>query len=126
MEEKKPPSGWDRVMGLFFGLTFCGLMWALFSYLLPVVMSGQGWVPAGTGAWGGIVLMGLGITGIAGLCWSLLQWARVDFGPVTAPVVLRVLTFSLVLIAIAVQLAFTFFLLGIIDMPSQRKGSNSA
>jgi glycosyltransferase involved in cell wall biosynthesis len=73
-----------------------------------------------------MVSLGIGCTGIAGLCWSLLQWARVDFGPLTAPVVLRVLTFSLVLIAIAVQLAFTFFLLGIIDMPSQRKGSNSA
>src|ERR1700730_5619940 len=73
-----------------------------------------------------MVSLGIGCTGIAGLCWSLLQWGRVDFGPLTAPVVLRVLTFSLVLIAIAVQLAFTFFLLGIIDMPSQRKGSNSA
>ena len=73
-----------------------------------------------------MVSLGIGCTGIAGLCWSLLQWARVDFGPLTAPVVLRVLTFSLVLIAIAVQMAFTFFLLGIIDMPSQRKGSNSA
>ena len=72
-----------------------------------------------------MVSLGIGCTGIAGLCWSLLQWARVDFGPLTAPVVLRVLTFSLVLIAIAVQLAFTFFLLGIIDMPPQRKGTNS-
>ena len=73
-----------------------------------------------------MISLGIGCAGLAGLGWSLWQWARVDFGPLTAPVVLRVLTFSLVLIAIAVQMAFTFFLLGIIDMPSQRKGSNSA
>ena len=73
-----------------------------------------------------MISLGIGCAGLAGLGWSLWQWARVDFGPLSAPVVLRVLTFSLVLIAIAVQMAFTFFLLGIIDMPSQRKGSNSA
>jgi hypothetical protein len=64
--------------------------------------------------------------GIGGVTWSLWQWAAVDFGPLTLPAVMRVLTLSLVLIATGVQLAFTFFLLGIIDMPSQRKGSNSA
>src|SRR5712664_3732192 len=50
--------------------------------------------------------------GVAGVGWSLWQWSLVDFGPLTAPVVMRVLTFALVLIATGVQLAFTFFLLG--------------
>src|ERR1700730_15040808 len=94
--------------------------------LLPRSRPLAGFLSAVTLERGLMVSLGIGCTGIAGLCWSLLQWGRVDFGPLTAPVVLRVLTFSLVLIAIAVQLAFTFFLLGIIDMPSQRKGSNSA
>jgi hypothetical protein len=59
--------------------------------------------------------------GVAGVGWSLWQWALVDFGPLTAPVVMRVLTFALVLIAIGVQQAFTFFLLGVIDMPFHGK-----
>ncbi len=59
--------------------------------------------------------------GIAGVGWSLWQWSLVDFGPLTAPVVMRVLTFALVLIATGVQLAFTFFLLGVIDLPFRRK-----
>jgi hypothetical protein len=59
--------------------------------------------------------------GLGGVAWSLWQWALVDFGPLTAPIVMRVLTFSLVFVAIGVQLAFTVFLLGIIDMPLHRK-----
>jgi hypothetical protein len=59
--------------------------------------------------------------GVAGVGWSLWQWSLVDFGPLTAPVVMRVLTFALVLIATGVQLAFTFFLLGVIDLPFRGK-----
>jgi hypothetical protein len=59
--------------------------------------------------------------GVAGVGWSLWQWSLVDFGPLTAPVVMRVLTFALVLIAAGVQLFFTFFLLGVIDMPFRGK-----
>jgi hypothetical protein len=59
-------------------------------------------------------------TGVAGTIWSVWQWAAVDFGPLTHPAVLRVLTLSLVLIASGVQLAFTAFLLGIIKMPLRR------
>ena len=61
-------------------------------------------------------------SGIGGGAWSLWQWAAVDFGPLTSPAVMRVLTLSLVLIATGVQLAFTFFLLGIIDLPLRGKG----
>lgn len=64
-----------------------------------------------------VIALGLGVAGLAGAGWSLWQWAAVDFGPLTAPTVMRVLTLSLVAIAIAVQMAFTFFLLGIIDLP---------
>jgi hypothetical protein len=58
--------------------------------------------------------------GIGGVAWSLWQWAALDFGPLTAPEVTRVLTLSLVLIATSVQLAFTVFLLGIIDLPFEK------
>jgi len=73
-----------------------------------------------------LIAVGIACAGLAGVGWSLWQWARVDFGPLTAPMVMRVLTFSLVLIAIAVQLAFSVFLLGIIDLPIRGKSSEEA
>jgi hypothetical protein len=68
-----------------------------------------------------MIAAGVVCAGVAGVGWSLWQWALVDFGPLTAPVVMRVLTFALVLIAIGVQQAFTCFLLGVIDMPFHGK-----
>jgi hypothetical protein len=70
---------------------------------------------------------GLGIAagviavGVAGMTWSLWQWSLVGFGPLTTPVVMRVLTLALVFIATGVQLAFNVFLLGIINLTLQRK-----
>ena len=68
-----------------------------------------------------VIALAIAGAGIAGCGWSVRQWALVDFGPLTAPAVLRVLAVSLVLIAIAVQTAFTFFLLAVIDMPPRTK-----
>lgn len=69
-----------------------------------------------------IIAAGIVSIGIAGVVWSLWQWSLVDFGPITAPVVMRVLTSALVLIAIGVQLAFMFFLIGIISLAIRTKG----
>jgi hypothetical protein len=69
-----------------------------------------------------LVALALMCAGIGGVTWSLWQWAALNFGPLTAPEVTRVLTLSLVLIATAVQLAFTVFLLGIIDLPFEKAG----
>jgi hypothetical protein len=68
-----------------------------------------------------MIAAGIMCGGVAGVAWSLWQWSLVDFGPLTAPVVMRVLTLALVLIATGVQLAFTFFLLGVIDQPFRGK-----
>ncbi len=68
-----------------------------------------------------MIALGIVVAGLGGVGWSLWQWALVDFGPLTAPAVMRVLTFALVFIAIGVQLAFTLFLLGVIDLPLARK-----
>jgi hypothetical protein len=68
-----------------------------------------------------IVALAIICAGIGGIAWSVWQWAAVDFGPLTAPAVMRVLTLSLVFVAAGVQLAFTFFLLGIIDLPLRGK-----
>jgi cellulose synthase/poly-beta-1,6-N-acetylglucosamine synthase-like glycosyltransferase len=70
-----------------------------------------------------MIALGVICAGIGGVAWSLWQWAAVDFGPLTAPAVMRVLTLSLVLVATGVQLAFTFFLLGIIDLPLRGKSA---
>jgi glycosyltransferase involved in cell wall biosynthesis len=69
-----------------------------------------------------LIALALMCSGIGGVAWSLWQWAALDFGPLTAPEVTRVLTLSLVLIATAVQLAFTVFLLGIIDLTFETVG----
>jgi Glycosyl transferase family 2 len=68
-----------------------------------------------------LMAAGIACIGVAGVTWSLWRWSLVNFGPLTAPVVMRVLTLALVLIATGVQLAFTFFLLGIIDLPFREK-----
>jgi hypothetical protein len=68
-----------------------------------------------------IAALGTICAGACGVGWSLWQWALVEFGALTAPVVMRVLTFGLVLIAIGVQLAFMVFLLAIVDMPLREK-----
>jgi len=70
-----------------------------------------------------LIALALICAGLGGVAWSLWQWAALDFGPLTAPAVTRVLTLSLVLIATAVQLAFTVFLLGIIDLPFEKASS---
>jgi glycosyltransferase involved in cell wall biosynthesis len=69
------------------------------------------------------LVLALGVVGL-GLCgtgWAVWQWGLVDFGPLKAPAVMRVLILSMVLIAIGVQTAFTVFLLGIIDIPARDK-----
>lgn len=67
------------------------------------------------------IALGFIALGFAGLLWSTWQWAAVDFGALDYPPVMRVLTLSLVLIAIGVQFGFTCFLIGIVDMPLRRK-----
>jgi hypothetical protein len=69
-----------------------------------------------------LIALALLCGGAVGVAWSLWRWAALDFGPLIAPEVTRVLTLSLVLIATAVQLAFTVFLLGIIDLPFEKAG----
>ena len=60
-------------------------------------------------------------TGMVGFIWTLFAWASFEFGPISYPVVMRVLVLSLVCIAAGVQLAFTSFLLGIMDIPLARR-----
>ena len=69
-----------------------------------------------------LIALAIAFTGLVGSAWSVWQWSFVHWGPLTVSGVRRVLTFSLVLIASGVQLAFEVFLLGVIDMLSHRHG----
>ena len=60
-------------------------------------------------------------TGLACCGWAIWQWTRVDFGPLTDPAVLRVLTCSMVLIAMGVQIAFMAFLLCIVAVRNRHE-----
>ncbi len=70
----------------------------------------------------GLILSGIVIAiGFTGLTWSLVKWAAIDFGPLTYPLVMRILILSLTAIASGIQIGFTSFLLGILELPLQRK-----
>jgi glycosyltransferase involved in cell wall biosynthesis len=70
----------------------------------------------------GLIAAGLVVVaGCLGFLWALIAWAAVDFGPINYPTVMRVLVLSLVAIAGGIQLAFTSFLLGIMDIPLTRR-----
>lgn len=69
----------------------------------------------------GLAVAGLvGGAGAIGLAWSLWFWLSRDFGEIVNPLVLRVVVLSVTAIAIGLQLAFTSFLSGILDLPMAR------
>jgi Glycosyl transferase family 2 len=67
-----------------------------------------------------LVALALLILGLAGLGWCVAMWASARFGPLQYASLLRVLMLSLTAIAAAIQLAFTAFLAGIMDVAAQR------
>jgi hypothetical protein len=60
------------------------------------------------------------VSGLAGLIWSFVTWASVDFGLLEYPKVMRVLVISITGIAIGLQLGLTSFLSSIMDIPIRR------
>lgn len=56
-------------------------------------------------------------TGGLGIGWSLLAWGRVGFGELAGGALLRPMILSTCSIAAAVQLAFSAFLLGMLELP---------
>jgi hypothetical protein len=57
-------------------------------------------------------------TGGAGMLWALYSWAKGGFGELPNGELLRLMIISTCGIAAAVQLGFSAFLLGILDLPS--------
>jgi hypothetical protein len=57
------------------------------------------------------------LAGSAGLAWSLYSWGSAGFGPLAHDALLRLMIVSTSAIAAAMQLGFSAFLLGILDLP---------
>lgn len=63
------------------------------------------------------------VLGLVGLGWCVSVWASIGFGPLQYAAMLRTLMLSLTAIAAAIQLAFTAFLAGIMDIPHHAAGT---
>jgi glycosyltransferase involved in cell wall biosynthesis len=68
-----------------------------------------------------LVALGLCLLGAAGIVWCIAVWASAGFGPLQYAALLRFLVLSLTAVAVAVQLALTAFLVGIMEIPTQDK-----
>jgi glycosyltransferase involved in cell wall biosynthesis len=58
----------------------------------------------------------IGIAGLGGIVWCVIQWADAGFGPLQYGALIRILTVSITGVALALQLAFTAFLSGILEI----------
>jgi hypothetical protein len=63
-----------------------------------------------------IAALCIGLLGLGGVAWCVVQWADAGFGPLQYGVLIRVLTVSITGVALALQLAFTAFLSAIIEI----------
>jgi hypothetical protein len=63
-----------------------------------------------------IAALCIGVLGLTGMAWCVVQWADQGFGPLQYGALIRVLTISITGIALALQLAFTAFLSAIIEI----------
>jgi len=63
----------------------------------------------------------IALLGLVGLLWTIYAWVSVSFGPISYPLVLRVLVLSLTAIAAAMQIGLTSFFLSIMDLPMLRR-----
>jgi glycosyltransferase involved in cell wall biosynthesis len=69
----------------------------------------------------GLILAGLvAVSGFSGFAWSLARWGIAGFGHLDDSLVTRVFILSITALVAAVQLAFTSFLAGVIDLPARR------
>jgi hypothetical protein len=64
---------------------------------------------------------GLLLVGFIGLVWCISVWASSGFGPLQYAALLRILVLSLTAIAAAIQLSFTAFLAGIMEIPTRHR-----
>jgi glycosyltransferase involved in cell wall biosynthesis len=60
------------------------------------------------------------VAGVAGVAWATWKWFLVDFGPLNSSLVPRILVSALCAIVIAIQMAGSAFLLGVMEIPLRR------
>lgn len=65
-----------------------------------------------------MLLIGGSITliGLSGMVWAVFQWGQLEFGPINYLYMMRLVTFSLMLIVVGIQFCFTAFLASIVDL----------
>jgi hypothetical protein len=68
-----------------------------------------------------VIALLIGFTGTTGVIWCVAQWASVSFGSLRYASLLRILIPSMTGVASALQLAFTAFLAGVINIPVDHK-----
>lgn len=64
------------------------------------------------------IAVALFLAGTAGMAWSVYVWSQTGFGPLIHNELLRLMIISTCGIAAAVQLGFSAFFLGVIDLPA--------
>ena len=66
------------------------------------------------------------LAGVAFFGYAVLSWAQLNFGPLSNPEIPRVVILGLTLIVIALQVFFSAFLLGVLQIPldAPARGSN--
>ena len=60
------------------------------------------------------------VAGVAGVAWATWKWFLVDFGPLNSSLVPRILVSALCAVVIAIQMAGSAFLLGVMEIPLRR------
>jgi hypothetical protein len=60
------------------------------------------------------------VAGVTGVAWATWKWFLVDFGPLNSSLVPRILVSALCAIVIAIQMAGSAFLLGVMEIPLRR------
>jgi hypothetical protein len=61
------------------------------------------------------------LAGAAFFGYAVLSWAQLNFGPLSSPEIPRVVILGLTLIVIALQVFFSAFLLGVLQIPVKRR-----
>ena len=61
------------------------------------------------------------VGGVAFFGYAVLSWAQLNFGPLSNPEIPRIVMLGLTLIVIALQVFFSAFLLGVLEIPVKRQ-----
>jgi glycosyl transferase family 2 len=83
----------------------------------------KGWSPGHRASLERVLILGgaLVVLGAIGVIYGVTSWARVHFGSLEGPFLMRVMIVSLTMLAAGLQLATLAFLTGLIEIPTARR-----